>query len=153
MKAAAVEIESYFDALKGARPWRVRRGHGSFLTFDFGQRVLRGGHMQGQWRLWIYLSNWLLTRDGRALANSDSDHHVIEVAVRRLEQAALTGVEFNADQSPTTFIFEDFRLRVSPADYLDNPDHRDEYWLLFTPDGKVLGAGPTGVRVRPANAA
>jgi hypothetical protein len=151
MKTIAINVGSYFEALKGAHPWRARRGDGSFLTFDFGPKLQRDGHRRGKWHLWVYLANWVLTHNGRELANSDSDHRKIDVAVRRLEQVPFSGVEFDADQLETIFLFDTFRLSVSPADYVDNPDERDEYWLLFLPDERVVTVGPGGVQTGSAN--
>ncbi len=83
----------------------------------------------------------------RKIADSDSPRHVIDVAVRRLENVALTGVELDPARLNTTFEFEDFRLDVLPADYVDNPDGRDSYWLFFMPNREVLSIGPDGVQV------
>jgi len=147
MKALATDIESYFADVVGTRPWRARRGHGSFLTLDFGRRVRRNGHFYGEWHLWVYLSNWVLMHSARRIADSDSSHHLIDVAVRRLEEVALTSLEFDPAKLNTIFEFEGFRLEVSPADYLDDPEDRDSYWLFYMPKGEVLSVGPNGVRV------
>lgn len=119
---------------------------GSFLTFEFGARVKVDGHMQGKWHLWIYLSNWVLLHGERELANSDTERRLISVAIRRLQSAALTDVKLDSRGFKTTFVFQDFRLIVSAADYLDDPDKRDHYWLFFMP-GEVLHVGPGGVSI------
>jgi hypothetical protein len=93
------------------------------------------------------MSKWTLMHCDRQLVNSDSDRRPISVAVRRLEEADFTGVQFVRRNSTTVFWFEDFRLIVTPADYLDSPDERDEYWLFFMPDSLVLTVGPGGVKI------
>ena len=152
MKQLAIDIGAHFEELKGQRPWRARLGHGSFLTFDFGPKVAKDGHRHGAWRLWIYLSNWVLTHNGRQLATSDSNRHQIELAVRRLESVPFTGIGYAAEKVTTLFRFEDFHLSVSPADYIEKPNQRDEYYFLFMPGDVVLTVGPGGVHVGPANA-
>lgn len=145
MRTDALDVPEYFEPIVRRRPWRARLGVGSFLTFDFGRRVKEDHHLRGEWHLWIYQATWRLTHDDRKLADSDSEWQVIEVAIRRLEDSELTKVKFDPQNSITEFRFGDFRLVVSPADYLDDPDDSDEYWLLFMPDGRVLTVGPGGV--------
>ena len=152
MKAAAVEIRQYFRPVFGTRPWRVRLGVGSFLTFEFGPRIKAHGHLHGQWHLWVYLSNWILFHGERQLVDSDADRKLIAVSIRRLEGAALTEVDFDSRSRTTTFFFGDFRLVVSPADYLEDPDERDDFWMFFVPSNEVLAVGPGGIRVAQADA-
>jgi hypothetical protein len=151
MKTVALNIREYFQPVMGQRPWRARLGHGSFLTFEFGRRIKEDHHTHGEWHLWIYQSTWVLNRNDRKLADSDSERRTIEVAVRRLEECDLTDVKFNPQASVTEFQFADFRLVVSPADYIDNPDDQDDYWLFFMPDKTVLSAGPDGTDLGPSD--
>jgi hypothetical protein len=150
MKAAVPKIREYFEPVLGTRPWKAKLGVGSFLTLDFGRRAKDHGHIHGEWHLWIYLSNWTLFHGDRRLADSDSDRHVISVAIKRLEQVSLSEIDFDQEHLKTTFVFGDFRLAVSPADYLDDADERDNYWLLFTPSKEVLRVGPSGIQVERA---
>ena len=143
----ATDIRRYFGPLLHTQPWKAKLGHGSFLTFEFGRRVRDRGHVHGEWHLWIYQSNWVLLHGDRELANSDSDRRVISVSIRRLEEVQLSDVRFEPGQAKSTFVFDDFRLIVSPADYLDDADDRDSYWLLFMPNNEVLSVGPGGVQV------
>jgi hypothetical protein len=148
MKAEPIEIRQYFQPALRARPVRVKLGVGSFLTFEFGPRSRAYGHLRAQWRLWIYLSNWTLFHGDRRLVDSDTDRKRIAVIAHRLEEeAALTDVRFDVQSQATTFSFEDFRLVVSPADYLDRPDERDSYWMFFMPGNEVLAVGPSGPRL------
>jgi len=123
---------------------------GSFLTFEFGRRIKDHGHVRGEWHLWIYQSNWVLLHGNRRLSDSDSDRRVISASIRRLEDTTLSDVHLEPKQSKTTFAFDDFHLVVSPADYLDDADKRDHYWLLFMPQNEVLTVGPGGIQVEPS---
>jgi hypothetical protein len=151
MKAAAVDIHQYFQPVLGTRPWKVKLGVGSFLTFEFGPRIKDNGHLRGQWHLWIYLSNWTLFRGDRRLVDSDTDRKLITISARRLLEASLNDIDFDPRTQKTTFAFDDFRLVVSPADYLKGVDDRDDYWIFFMPEQQVLAAGPAGIRVEPSN--
>lgn len=145
MRAADIDIHGYFQPVLGTRPWRAKLGVGSFLTFEFGRVIRAHGHKHGEWRLWIYLSKWVLFHRDRELANSDTDRRVIAASIRRLEQAPLTDVRISPQDLETAFVFGDFRLVVSAADYLGAADERDHYWLFFMPDDEVLAVGPSGV--------
>ena len=153
MRAVALDIQEHFKPIVGQRPWRARLGTGSFLTFDFGGRVKEDRHFRGEWHLWIYQAKWRLTHGDRELANSDSERQTIEIAIRRLENPGceLSKVKFEPRNSVTEFMFGQFRLIVSPADYLDDPDESDEYWLLFMPDNTVLTVGPGGINLGPSD--
>jgi len=147
MKTVGDNINQYFEPLLHSRPRKAKVGHGSFLTFEFGRRVKEHGHVHGEWHLWIYQSTWELLHGNRQLANSDSERRVISVSVRRLEDVPLKAVSFEAEHGKSTFVFGDFRLVVLPADYLDDANERDDYWLLFMPNKEVLSLGPSGVQV------
>jgi hypothetical protein len=153
MKAAAVKIRQYFQPVLGSRPLRVKPGVGSFLTFEFGPRIKAYGHLHAQWRLWIYLSKWTLFRGDHQLIDSDADRErIARIAHRLEEEASLTDVDFDPRSRKTTFFFNDFRLEVSPADYLENVDNRDDYWIFFMPDNKAVALGPSGIQVEQGNA-
>ncbi len=149
--SSSTGIQDYFGAIKGQRPWRVRLGVGSFLTFEFGPKLRVNGHEHGTWHLWIYMSNWSLVHGERPLVTSDSDRRAIAVAVRRLEGVEFSGVDFDRHTSTAAFLFGDFRLLVTPADSIDSPDEQDHYWLFFMPEHLVLAAGPGGIEVRRAD--
>jgi hypothetical protein len=151
MKAAAIEIRQYFKPVVGTRPWRAKLGVGSFLTFEFGSRIKADGHLHGQWHLWIYLANWTLFRGDRQLVDSDSDRKFIKISIQRLTDVALTGVDFDSRTRRTTFLFNEFRLVVSSADYLTGIEGRDYYWIFLMPNDGVLAVGPTGIHVEPGN--
>jgi len=147
MEATAIDIRQYFAPLLNVQPWKAKLGYGSFLTFEFGRRVKENGFFHGEWHLWIYLAEWTLFHGTRKLADSDSDRHVISVSVRRLEDVPLSEVSFEPEHGKSTFVFGDFRLVVSPADYVDDGDDRDDYWLLYMPNHQLLTAGPAGIQV------
>lgn len=151
MGTVTVDLRQCFGPIIGQRPWRARAGVGSFLTFDFGPKISVDGHQRGSWHLWIYMSNWVLMHGALKLVDSDSLRSAISAAVRRLEAETFDGIEVNAETHATVFTLGNFRLTVTPADYLDNPNEASESWLFFMPDHLVLLSGPGGVEVRPSN--
>jgi hypothetical protein len=153
MNSEEVTIRQYFQPIFGKRPRQVKVGVGSFLTFEFGPRTRAYGHLNARWRLWIYLSNWTLTRGDNQLLDSDADRDRIKIIAHRLEEeTSLTDVRFDPRNKKTTFFFDDFHLLVSPPDYLENADNRDDYWIFFMPHNEVLAVGPSGIHVEQGNA-
>jgi len=71
------------------------------------------------------------------------EYALIAAATRRLEETAFTGVNIDRRVKETMFLFDDLRLVVSPADYLEDVTERDTYWIFFTPEGN-LSVGPAG---------
>jgi hypothetical protein len=93
------------------------------------------------------LPNWKLFRGERVLVDSDTDRRLVTISVRRLLETSLTDVDFDPRTRKTKFFFDDFCLLVTPADYLERVDDRDDYWIFYMPDNEVLAAGPAGIRV------
>src|SRR5215472_12467076 len=81
------QIKKFFGPFVGRSVWQVRRGHGSFLTMEFGtlhlsvreprdtnpdhsekvKRNLRRRHvvLTGDWHFWVQYGAWKIsTRDG-----------------------------------------------------------------------------------------
>jgi hypothetical protein len=148
MKVTAAQVREYFRPVLGIRPLRAQPGVGSFLTFEIGPRSRNYGHLQARWRLWIYLSNWILFHGDHKLLDWKADRKRIAIIAHRLEEeTSLTNVDYNSRSEKTTFSFGDFRLVVSPADCLENVSDRDAYWVFFMPGNQVLAAGPRGIHL------
>lgn len=129
------------DRAVGEICWRAERGHGSFLTFDFGQRVSGPYRDRGEWHLWIYFGDWTLSEPDKVLATDSDDHAVIEAAAGRFAGSRLVNVSIDDTSLEATFQFEHgLRLDVRPNSCDEDPD--EDWWLLFTPDERVLVVGP-----------
>lgn len=137
------EIGRYFQPVIGQKPWRARRGVGSFLTFDFGPEVRDETSLFGTWHLWIYQCEWRLESRGRVVVRSESNQHAIQIAVKKLEAMPLTDVSFDPDTAETHFRFGHVELICFP--YSDSDFERDlsdtEYWLFYMPDHQVVWIG------------
>lgn len=145
-------IGSAFADVIGKPCWLARRGHGSFLTFEFGQPHLqirepmvasssqllrrRGISVHGEWHLWIYCCEWRILEDGRVIAHSEGSDGEIDKAVRRLDSQKLTAVAVAPATGASRLDFEgDLILATSR---MDETDHSCENWMLNTPDGYWL---------------
>ncbi len=153
-------ISEAFRAVLGLPSWLVRKGHGSFITLEFGEpqlrvdeprllpvfidggppkAMVRGSHVFGQWHLWIYLCLWELKLETVELAHCESDDVTIARALAVLNGQALASVEVNPVNGSTAFTFDlgcFLVTRPAPAD--DSDGEPAEQWMLYQPLGEVL---------------
>lgn len=102
-------IGEAFRPLLGLPAWQVKRSHGSFVTFEFGQPRMdqiryrtREGYLpdvlagielklmtvRGDWHLWIYCCHWSLSLQGIELSHCESDDVTMARALRLLDLPA-----------------------------------------------------------------
>jgi hypothetical protein len=151
-----------FHAIRGLPGWAVKRGHGSFVTFEFGsprvvindvrelpahvggEKILvpqRGAGVRGEWHLWIYCCNWSLSWRKRSLAHSESSDLDIDRALTVLNGQSVSSVTTTSDGS-SRFAFDlDYELATSPY---DDARSDDEQWMFYQPSGRVLGFRANG---------
>ena len=121
----------------GRRPWRVWKGYGSFLLFEFGRPHMHRGKRYGTYSLWIYLAEWSIKKAGHEVAHSESPDQEIHDAAdaitgKKLESASLvTFVTKRRKRHGASFHFVDeFDLHVRA--YQDGDDD-DRILMLHTP--------------------
>lgn len=153
--------------------WLVKKGHGSFLTFEFGQPELtirepqlrpvassekvrqlasrRLVTVSGDWHLWIYCCNWSIIQNGVELSHNESSDDVIDRATNRLDGQKLKAVERGAVAGSWLFSFDlggELQTRPYEGDQLVQHfgDQLVEQWMLFErKSGKVLTARSDGL--------
>ena len=153
----------YFEALYGKPCWGVKKGFGSSLTFEFGEPNLeveeshtstwnlgtentkkklksRMVRVRGDWHLWIDCCHWILELPGVSRTFDNSADRQIEEAVRILDGQKLTSVSIDRALRTTTFEFDlGGVLKTEPYQQLDSDGEPYESWILFLPDGNVVG--------------
>ncbi|QGZ65580.1 hypothetical protein [Paraburkholderia acidisoli] len=159
------EFERIWSAVYGHPAWSVKKGHGSFLTLEFGPPSLRIrepglaspdasekvrellGRRQvtvtGNWRLWIYCCNWSIELGGKEVAHNESPDDDITFAAQRLDGQKLLSVARGSTPSSWVFAFDlSGVLRTWPYDN----DLSVEQWLLYERDsGDVLSVRADGL--------
>lgn len=135
------EIDDYFQQLLGMKAWGVRPGVGSFVTIEFGEEVREqaSSKVHGEWHLWIYMATWDVYKNQQLILDSEDDKIKMELILKQeLEGKALTDYEV---VSANYEIVLEFDNNLDFFTYSRN-DPNGDLWLLFTPDKKVLSAGP-----------
>jgi len=150
MKVNKEMIYKFFKQLYGLKIRNIKQGHGSFVEMDFGDKDIfisiktnKGVEKlkRGEWHLWITMCSWRIDEKSMPLAGCEDSRKTIEKALKKIENKKLINIDVlsNAydmklefENSITFFLFSIYTEKSSEA----------EQWMLFTPDKKVLLAGP-----------
>lgn len=120
------EIEQLFQPLIGQLAWSVKRGHGSFLTLEFGRPHLavrepirtksadakiRAGlenrrvSCSGQWGLWVTHSYWKIAAKGKTRDHRD-EHAKVDEVLQLIDGQKLLGAKFSSKNKMLTMRFD-----------------------------------------------
>lgn len=112
------ELDRFVQPMLGLPAWGVKQGHGSFLTFEFGEpklevserlrdeRTIRDAYKHGQWHLWIYCCHWRAFQDGTELAWSEDADREIARATATLNGQKLLSISVAPQEGRSTFVFD-----------------------------------------------
>jgi len=133
-------IHKIINPLLGHTAWNVWLGIGTFITMEFGNQIITShGFTRGEWHLWIYWSGWYLEKPGGVFIGCEDPRHIIKKEIAIMEGCSLNNVVFSKKVFETKFVFDhNIVLHTFPMNFIDP----EKYWLLYTPDGKVLSIGP-----------
>ena len=149
-------FQTMFSQVYGKPCWRVTHGHGSFLTFEFGdphleirepivpkaevspaerdQLMSRKVFIHGDWHLWIYCCAWRVLRGDTLVGDSSSSRAGMEQAADFLDGQKLLQFSITTDGVRCRFDF-DLGGTLETWPY----DNNSEQWLFFDgPTHKVL---------------
>lgn len=124
--------------------WGVAKGHGSFLTLEFGKPSLevqehpsrnrRSAHVRGTSGLWIYCCHWRILRAGQQIAWSEDETATIDAAAAFLNVQRLNAISIDPDTAKSEFRF-DLSATLETWPYGD--DTTEEQWSLAA-QGSIL---------------
>jgi hypothetical protein len=140
--ASRGRLDQFVRPMIGLPAWGAKQGHGSFLTFEFGEPKLevherqskekglrRSAYVRGQWHLWIYCCHWRAVQDGEQLAWSEDGVEAIRRAAATLDGQKLLAVDVDPDKGRSTFTFD---LGGLLETWPDGDDPTDEQWMILT---------------------
>lgn len=167
-------VADAFAAVLGRPSWLVRKGHGSFVTFKFGEPELeirephlgsvyidgappkalqRSTQVHGQWHLWVYSCDWSLSLGEARIAHSESDAITLARALHVLNGQARTAVSVDPSNGATRFVFDlGCTLTTTPATTGTYSGEPVEQWFLYEPSGHVLTVRGDGMYQRELGA-
>jgi hypothetical protein len=150
-----------WQALVGGLAWCVRRGHGSFLTMEFGQPHLvvrapiasrsgsekvrralarRAVHVQGDWHFWIQYGDWRLRTSSGSLDSEKEPGTALDECLRDLNGQRLCAIKRGASPRSCSWTFDlGAVLDVWPSSEID-----DDQWSLYRWNRDVASYGRDG---------
>jgi hypothetical protein len=159
-------IAELIEPVLGQPSWLVERGHGSFITMEFGQPKLdvreprsrkvyiegapektlqRASHVRGEWHLWIYCCQWSLMLEGIQLAHCESDDVTMHRALHVLNGQVLQAVGIEPSDGRTRFNFDlGGSLLTLPAEAGVYDNEPVEQWRLYLRSDPVLSVRGDG---------
>jgi hypothetical protein len=156
------KIQQMFEPFVGQVIWQVRRGHGSFLTMEFGnphlsvrepittsysssdkvKRTLQRRHIDvvGDWRLWIQNAEWKLATKNGILTNDDLAGSPSEECLRDLDGQRLVRVDLGMKERSCVFTFDlGGSLEIRPSASIP-----EEQWGLYGWEGDIVTCNHDG---------
>lgn len=148
MNSGIESAKNLFQKILDTKPTRVKLGHGSFITFDFGRDIpeeikTRNGlktRYFGEWHLWVYMCAWRIDINKKPCAGSEDSREKIENCLAELVQRELNEVIILNNAFDAKLVFgkdKDIELYL----FSFYTEERKQ-WMLFTPEKKVFTAGP-----------
>lgn len=121
-------------------------GYGTFITMDFGKDIeivfnTKKGiekFTRGEWHLWINDCAWRIDKEGKPIIGSNDDRKKINKKILILKNKILKNIEILSNIFDAKISFE----KGIELTLFANTTEEAEHWMLFTPDRKVLTAGP-----------
>jgi hypothetical protein len=159
------QIREFFTPFLGQLVWQVRRGHGSFLTMEFGmphlsvrepmnaspdnsskvKRNLQRRHVTitGDWHFWVQYGEWKISTNNGVLTSDDPSGSQSEECLRDLGGQRLVSVESGAREKSLAFNFDlDTTLEIWPSSQIP-----DDQWSLYNWNGDIVTCRNDGTLV------
>jgi hypothetical protein len=159
------KIEDFFVPFIDQVVWQVRRGHGSFLTMEFGaphlavrepivpsagtsgkvRRNLLRRHVDitGDWHFWVQYSNWTVSTSNGVLTSCDARGSPSDECLADLDGQRLVSVEAHAQARSSMFKFDlGASLEMSPSAEIP-----DDQWSVYSWDGDIVSCRADGTLV------
>ena len=151
-----LNMNTPFIGLTNQIVWNVRRGHGSFLTMEFGTPHLhvreplptsaansanfhdllkcRRISITGDWHFWIMHSHWTLETHGHMVNSDDQDATKVVSALAYLDGQRLASMSYREDVHHLLFDLGG-ELKIGR---LINAEPDEDRWQMFEINGSVL---------------
>ncbi|MFW7382197.1 MAG: hypothetical protein ACOH5I_25575 [Oligoflexus sp.] len=125
--------------------WQAKKGHGSFLTFDMGEKIERtyetkaGSYLVGSEHLWIYMCQWKLLKGDRLLLDSQTIDGAkdCEKILASLVGSRITSIGLS-EETVEIFFSNGIKLELFAS-----CDQEDEMFILYEEGQPTISYYPT----------
>jgi hypothetical protein len=119
--------------------WQVERGHGSFLTFEMGEKnsgKRKDGTIfySGSIHLWIYLCDWKVINNDKEILHSEADECTMNTVLNVFKNKEILSILKKDDNRIEIKFTGNTVLLLSLNDFYEKSD---DFFILFTPLGNV----------------
>ena len=125
--------------------WQIKKGHGSFVTMDFGDKIKKirkdgSEYFSGQYHLWIYNCGWTLKKNEEIYLSSDLIDSDNSVKLNDLEGMHLLHIHIESGKGRVSiklsggFVFELFPEKDS--------DPEDDFFIFYDKTVATLSYSP-----------
>jgi hypothetical protein len=162
MKTDIQNIGEAFRHLLGQLAWSVCKGHGSFLTFEFGKPHItirepvatspgtsetvrknlarRRVFITGDWRLWIQNAHWEIETRYEKVNSDTFDAINLQDTLKELDGQRLVSISFCSGDGSCVLVFDlGTSLTLRPNANVD-----DDQWSIHARDGSWITCGMDG---------
>jgi len=159
------QVKALFEPLMRRVVWQMRRGHGSFLTMEFGTphlvvrepivpsldhsdrvtRILRRRRVDvtGDWHFWVEYGDWRISTADGVLTSDDPPGSSSDECLRDLEGQRLVSVVPGSHAQSCGFEFDlGGSLDIWPSNEIP-----DDQWSLYRWDGDIAAFSNTGALI------
>lgn len=159
------QTKEFLAPFIGQLIWQVRRGHGSFLTLEFGmphlsvrepippnpdrsekvRRILQRRHVTvtGDWHFWVQYGDWRISTPNGALTSDHRPGSPFDECLLDLDGQKLTSIEPGNREGSCTFNFDlGGVLEIWPSAEIP-----DDQWSLYGWNGDIVTCRNDGVLV------
>ena len=120
--------------------WQVKKGIGSFLTFDLGEKIEKKKRdatvfFSGSIHLWIYMCDWKILKKGKVVTQSSADEKEILESLYFFENRFIISIS-RINENEIHFQFsQDATLVLNGNDAIYEKDC--DFFILYTPIGNI----------------
>lgn len=138
---ALEKAQAAVGSLVGHTIWQPRLGFGTFMTLEFGpvepaSRRPGSSLTHGQWHLWVYSAAWRLESPVELVTGSYDSRDRMADGISGLGGARVEETDLSRELDLT------IRTTGLTVRTFAVSTQTDPHWLLWTPEGHVIEAGP-----------
>jgi len=157
-----IQVKNPLKLINGLLAWQVRRGHGSFLTIEFGMPHLsvtepiianpdasdrvrrhlkrRRVFVSGDWHFWVQYGDWKLATADGVLDSNDPPGSALDECLGDLEGQRLVSVDVDRASNSWALAFDlGALLRIRPS-----AEVPDDLWSLYIWGGDIISCQNDG---------
>lgn len=137
-------LHEKFAGMIGLPLWGVKKGFGTFLTFEVGDLDYmrsKDGVDHGKWHIWVRMAFWRVSFSGLVIVSAFMD---IDEQTAGLMDSKINNQRWTIEDISAGSNLNDLSIKCTNTLVIDiciaTPVADDEQWAIYMPDRKVISA-------------